>query len=317
MFKLGRIFVIVLFFILLCSTIGAILIIDTQTAEIDIHQEAKTILDNILGIDTKKYEIDTTGYASRNEATLKLTSDQTHLTATVEFSDNKFVRLNLSADHSPILKQPGEVLDMASGVMKRYQRHTGDAFYGKLQSMLNGVNGENITKTKGNIQLDVYRHTGAYDYDTTWITWTYIDDNGVIATSKRVALCYSNGYPVYFGDDWQRYELNGVPTISSREAVDIALSAFENYSGNICAWDHEFVAASDCKLFSTGEPSLSYYNYYGDRFARDEKTYALYPAWHVPISLDNTKVGRSFDTYIIVWADTGEIGSIGYKGYIW
>ena len=318
MSKLRRILVIVLFFMLLCSVIGTILIIDKPTTEANRQQEAKIILDNVIGIDTKKYDIDTR-YAFPNGVSLNLTSDQNRLRATVDFSGDKFIRLNLSANHSPILKQPGEVLDMASGVMERYQRYTGDAFYGELHSVIKDVTGVNVTKTKGNIQLDVYRYTNdrGRGYDRTQITWTYIDDDGIIAPSKCVALGYSNGYPVYFYDVWQSYEITGVSVISDTEAVNIALKAFKTYLGDIYVGNFEFVAASECKIVSTGEPILNYYNYDGDQFARDEKTYTLYPAWHIPISFDNTKTGKVFDTYIIVWADTGEIGSIGYKGPIW
>ena len=140
--------------------------------------------------------------------------------------------------------------------------------------------------------------------------WAYVDDNGVPANMKNVVLSFYNGRLESFVDNWQLYQIGGMPKLSSQDAINVVLQAVKSYSYtfNVTGTNE---TVSSFKVASTSEVSLSYLNYYEQtpqQSIRGGNPLILYPCWYVAVGFDKVYPGDVTGLIVNVWADNGNIG---------
>ena len=236
----------VLLAILIISSTSASLMPSAHAQEVTSSQQATDILGNVVGLNMNAYTANLTSDVNtaanpgavptpnlglpKETLTYNLTGSQNSLTASVSFINGNLNMIYLSNYvGSPSLNKPTtNTLSMAQGFLQSYQEYTGNQFYGSLSSMLKGIAlNTNTTETTGNVKLQASVFGNQTEQD---LIWTYVDNNGVPALMKDVVLTYINGHLESFLDNWQFYQIAGVSTLSSQDAMAAALQAAKNFS---------------------------------------------------------------------------------------
>jgi len=177
--------------------------------------------------------------------------------------------------------------------------------------MLNDVKiGENMTETKGNVQLSV----SFLNQSEVTYRWTYVDENGVPAMSKDVFLSYNHGYLECFLDNWQLYRIVGRPILTKEEAVAIALNASKTFSWEVLEPNNSTSTISEFNIKVVCDATLSYLNGEDSSSARDNDPFALYPSWHITLGFDKVYGGSVTGLTAIIWGDNGAVSNIGPLG---
>ena len=303
---------------MLSSAAYTSLIPNACASEVTTQQKAITVLNSVVDLDTAECTTSlieesksTLSGLPREEITFKLISSEGSSQVKCSFVNNKLHLIYLS-DYASSLsrtKPDATTRDMAKDFMGRYQSYTGNPFYGKLGSMLDGVaTNQNLTKTLGNVKLEV---SVLGDGEYANVFWTYVDENGIRAQMKNVGMSYAHGRLESFMDNWQFYNVAGVPKLSREEAIAVALKAVENFSWDAYADDGEIVTVSDFEVVSVGNATLSYLNSAKQDLARGGDSFTLYPSWYIPLGFDKFYSGSVTGAVVRVWADTGEVEKIG------
>lgn len=95
----------------------------------------------------------------------------------------------------------GNVGDLASDFLEKYQSYLGDYELETMRNMLDGIEGtDNVTKTAGNLKLMV-----SITSFSSYFDWRYTLD-GVECCGVDVS--FHNGYFYAFGDDRHYYRIN-------------------------------------------------------------------------------------------------------------
>ncbi len=278
------------------------------------QQQSVYLLSNVVGLNLSSYMITFDGeksndYFGRPQNTVEycLASQQGSMRAAYSFINNKLHQIYISdwTGSLSLNQEPSNELETTKGFLQNYQALTGNAFYGTLRSMLTDVkSNENITKTEGNVQLQVSVSGQA---SVNYI-WTYVDQNGIIAQSKDIVLSYDHGRLQSFLDNWDLYKISGTPKISQEEAITTALSAIQNFSYDVTTADGN-VTVSGFKAHVVTDLALSYLNEFGAQ-ARDKDAFTLYPSWYVPLGFDKVYPGGATGAVVRVWADNGQVSSV-------
>jgi hypothetical protein len=303
---------------MLSSAAYTSLIPNVCASEVTTQQKAIDVLNSVVGLNMTTYTANlnkesnsTLSGLPQEETNFNLISSEGSLRARCSYVNGKLHQIYLSDYTGSLsLNQPNtNTLNMAKDFMARYQSYMGDSFYGKLSSMLDSVfANENLSKTLGSVKLEVSVF-GDEAYKN--LVWTYVDENGVPAVAKNVVLSYDHGRLQSFMDNWKLYRIAGVPKLSSDDAITIALKATQNFSWTAYTNNDEVVTVSDFKVVSIGNATLSYLNYYEHNSPRDGDPFTLYPSWYIPLGFDKVYPGSVTGAIVRVWADTGEVGSIG------
>ena len=305
----------VFLFVLLVSGVCGSFVPNVHAAESTTPAKALTILNDVAGFNMAAYTPSLRASEQKSfltlpeeEADFALSSSQGKLRARCSFVSNRLHQIYVSDPSGQLsLKyQAANIVDDARGFMQRYQGYTGDSFYGGLESMLDTVStNENVTKSAGNVQLEVSVYDSMVDF-----VWTYVDEDGVAAVAKNVILSYWDGLLKCYMDNWWLYQTAGKPVVSSEEAVATALKASMSYSWSVANTAEGNVTVSGAKVVSVGNTTLCYLNYREASAARGGDPFTLYPSWHVPLGFDKVYPGGVTGAYVRVWADTGEVSEI-------
>ncbi len=303
--------------LLLIST-STTLIPIVQAAEPNVQEKALIVLSEVVGLKTELY---TTSLSSQRdsqyvslaqkEADLYLSSAQGKLRVTCSFVNNQLREIYLSEREGELLTKQTETntAEMAKSLLERYQNYTGNSFYGELASSLNDVERkQNVTKSAGNIKLEVY----GSDQNSIDYTWTYIDENGIIAERKNVILSFKRGQLKGFLNNWPLYNVVSTPSISAEEATAIAVEASKNFSYQVIDSNGTRKTISGFKIApeSLGHATLVYLNFNNQSFARGSDPFTLYPSWFVPLGFDKFYPSDVSSMTVSIWADTGEVSAM-------
>jgi hypothetical protein len=285
-------------------------------------QKALDLLSNVVGINTNacatnqiSHTMTATPISSltQDNVIFNLTTNQSSMQARFTFVNGNLNMLYLSngVASSSINQPTANALASAEGFLQSYQSYTGNQLYGLLSSMLNNVApNTNKTETVGNVKLQT---SILFNKTEQNLIWTYVDNNGVPALMKDVVLSYHNGQLESFLDNWQVYTTEGVPTVSSQDAVTVALQAAENFSYIVENAEGNNVTVSGFKIASVFNVSLSYVNYYEtnlEQSIRGGNPYVLYPSWYVGVGFNQVYPGGVTGLNIRVWADSGNVSSV-------
>lgn len=238
----------------------------------------------------------------------QLASNTTELRVTCSFINNQLREVYLSQlEGELILTQPAtKTVDLAKGLLERYQNYVGDSLYGELASTLSNVDeNQNLTKTIGNTRLKVLN----LDQRIVDYTWTYVDQNGVEAQRKNVELLFEQGQLKGFLNNWPLYKVVAAPKISVEEARTIAIEASKDFSYQTTTANGTTETVSGFKIDpkSLGHESLIYLNLKNQSEARGNDPFTLYPAWFVPLGFNGFYPGGVSSMTVTLWADTGEV----------
>ena len=169
-----------------------------------------------------------------------LVSDESKLEAAFGFKNESFAHCTLWTTGSPLYSepQPTNVVDVAEGLLQRYQTYTGAPdfegirdFEG-MRNILDKVDAtENVTATLGNVKLEV---TSEPVY--TIFQWGYtlngVDFPGITLEFRKGMFCELN-------DVWSIYRVGSTDVnVSREEAINIALKHVETFSWNVSMGDN-------------------------------------------------------------------------------
>jgi hypothetical protein len=313
---------------LLIFSAYAALIPNAQAAEVTIQEKGLLILNDVVGLDLSKYSIASRegpqkAYLSvvpQENVRYTLETDGSKVDLLCTFTNGKLRMIDvLESEGSPCLTEPTtsalemtdgffsdyRVLEMAKVFLSNSQSHSGNSFYGELESMLeNVVANKNLTKTAGNVKMEVITSG-----DSATFRWTYTF-NGVEAGDKCVVLGYNKGFLKYFIDNWDLYKIGSTSlNLSEEEAIKIAMESAEAYSWKVGS-DNETYQVTKFNVTDVAVAQLVFCNSLNADKTRRQGLLTLYPMWRIGVALDKFYPGNVYGIYVDVWADTKEIRHI-------
>lgn len=281
-----------------------------------IPEKALSILHNAVGIDNQKYTanqhpINDSKYfdATQKNVDFYLTAPDSKCRVVTSYVNDQLHKIYFSDYEGNIsLKyKENNAINIARGFLGRLQNQTKDSLYAQLVASLQDINpDQNITKSVGSMQLKFQN----IDYKTIRYRWTYVDSNGVPAERKNIVLNYEEGQLKSYTNNWQLFEVKGKPSLSEKQALEIAIDASKNFSYNITneKGENETIfgpfALADTSLART---SLGYINLNNQKDARGGNPFDLYPAWYVTLGFSQFYPGDVSGMTVLIWADTGEV----------
>jgi len=272
--------------------------------------EAKTIIQDVLQIDTSKYQMtltsDTvrvnTGLDGVVEETMEysLVNTASQFDLTLRFRDGHFSLFQISQLEGypsfPLvytIPQPTDVIQACQGLLGRYEAAFNDSYMGQVNALMASANDLTTDQTLGNTNLQISSHNGAAD-----ITLIY-DANGTSFQAKSINLVYDNYALTQFSDDWFLYKIGStLVNVTQAQAVQIAMNAVKTYSYNMNG-----TRVSNFQVLSS-PVSAEFY----PKPRTDDLT--LFPYWYVTLHLGKTYPGGVNEIGVGVWADTGESSNI-------
>jgi parallel beta-helix repeat protein len=282
-----------------------------------LQQKGLTILKDVVGIDTSRYVVtaeenqhtDPSGIAMVN-VFYTLTSSGGKVTALLEFTSGKLMMLQMLDIIGPLyLTTPqasANAAELAQSFLSKYQTYTGDAVYGQLSHMLDGVDpSQNISKTQGNAVLEIVNG----DSERPSFKWYYTANGAIAPYSKFVALGFRNGFLDAFVDKWQLYQIgsNSV-NISEQQAKTLALEAAKAHSWSV-KLDNDTFSPENFGEKNIRWTALTFDSALGTDGTHGGGSLTLYPVWRVGVALDKW-YGNMYGIEVDIWADTGEVRSV-------
>ncbi|PVX23465.1 MAG: hypothetical protein CW691_10545 [Candidatus Bathyarchaeum sp.] len=306
-----------LVFLLIFST-QAFLLPSVHAAERNFQENTSSFLSEVVGLKTERYTIsqskqqdlqrfdnlqtETSAYLASEEGSFRVTSSYVKDTL-------QLVYLSELEGKQSLKQSTANTVENAKGLLKRYQNYTDNSFYSKIASMLDDVDANtDMINYAGDVKLEV---KGSGQNRVSYL-WTYVDENGVLAERKNIAIVYENGLFKGFFNNWPLYTIVDTPKISKEEATAIAVEASKIYSYPVIAENGTEIMVSGFKIApeSLSRAKLVYLNSKDEDFARGGDTFNLYPAWFIPLGFDEFYLGGVSGMTVILWADTGEVCSM-------
>ena len=244
---------------------------------------------------TVEYRADLGGMAEEI-LTYTLTSDDSELDADFRFRNQTLSRYRLNLiEGTPlyVYPQPTNILDVADGLLQRYQNYAGVSYLSTMRSMLKTVDEtEDVDITVGDMKFIIV--TEGNDVMMQWSHMT----NGIDYQAKGVRLTFDNGILEMFNDGFFLFNVGSTEVnISEEEAINIALNAAKDFS-----WT---VGGVEIKDFIILEETVSAELWPHMR----EEPKALIPYWYITFKLDKTYPGNIKSLGVGIWADTGKISA--------
>jgi DNA-binding transcriptional ArsR family regulator len=274
-------------------------------------EEARTMIQDVLQVDTSKYQITLTGDTVQNRADLggiieeimqySLVNKQSRIELTFRFRNGHFSLLQISqlegSPNFPLVyakPQPTDVIQACQGLLERYSSAFHDSYMDQINTLLASVNDNESDHTLGNAKLQFSAYGG---YADILLMYT---DNGTDFQAKSIHLSYQNNILTEFSDDWFLFKVGSTQVnISQDQAVLIAKNAAKSYS-----WNANGQIVNNFQVLDNPLSAL----FYPKPQASD--VWTLYPYWYVTLYLDKTYPGGVSQIAVGVWADSGQVDSI-------
>jgi hypothetical protein len=272
--------------------------------------QARIIIEDVLQIDTSKYQLTLTGDTVQNRADLggliedileySLVNDASRIDLTFRFRNGHFSLVQINqlegAPNFPLVytePQPTDVIQACQGLLDRYRSSFKDSYLDQINTLMASVNIKS-----GQILGESKLQFSSYDgYADVLLMFT---DNGTDFQAKSLHLSFVNNILTEFSDDWFLFNVGSTNVkISENQAVLIAKNAAKGYS-----W---IANGKQITAFQILDNPVSA-QFYPKPQASDVLT--LYPYWYVTLYLDKTYPGGVSQIAVGVWADTGEVSSI-------
>jgi len=231
------------------------------------------------------------------ESKYTLTSDESELNVNLVYRNQTLSRYRMDVvEFAPLYSepQPTNILDMAAGLLQRYQNYADAPYLKQMSDLLKTVTEfEDLQKIQGNMKLAISTEN---NIEIQWIYTT----NGIDYQSKGLSFIFEKGVLKSLIDGWFLFSVGSTEVNISREsAINIA---------KIYAEDFSWRTASGLlvKDFTILENPVSVSLLPHDR----EEPLALIPYWYVILQLDKFYPGNINRIAVGLWADTGEVVDI-------
>jgi len=263
-------------------------------------------LEDVIQLDMTKYharlERNTVEYRSdlggmaEEILSYTLTSDDSELDVDFRFRNQTLSRYRLNViEGTPlyIYPQPTNILDVADGLLQRYQNYAGVSYLTTMRNMLKTVDeAEDMDITVGDMKFIIVT-----EGNDVMMQWSHMS-NGIDYQGKGVRLTFDNGILEMFNDGFFLFNVGSTEVnISEEEAINIAINGAKDFS-----WT---VGGVEIKDFIILEETVSVELW---PHMKDEPA-ALVPYWYVTFKLDKTYPGNINSLGVGIWADTGEISA--------
>ena len=274
-------------------------------------EQARTIIQDVIQVDTSKYQLTLTGDTVQNRADLggliedilqySLVNNASRIDLTLRFRNGHFSLLQINqlegAPNFPLAytqPQPTDVIQACQGLLDRYRSAFKDSYLDQINTLMASVKDNSSGQTFGNSKLQFSTYDGYADIRLMYT------DNGTDFQAKSLHLSYVNNILTEFSDDWFLFKVGSTQVnISEDQAVLIAKNAAKGYS-----WIASGKQVTGFQILDSPVAA----QFYPKPQASDVLT--LYPYWYVTLYLDKTYPGGVGQIAVGVWADTGQIASI-------
>ena len=266
--------------------------------------EAKTIIQDVIQIDTSKYQMtllsDTVQVRSDLDGVVEeimqysLVNTASHFDLTLRFRNGHFSLFQINqlegAPNFPLVyaeAQPRDVVQACQGLLERYESAFNDSYMRQIASLIASANDMTTDQTFGNTKLQLSSYNGFADVSLMYT------NNGTDFQAKSITLVYNNYALTEFSDDWFLFKVGSTQiNISQAQAVQIAMNAVKSYS-----WNANGTQVSNFQVLNSPVSAQLY-----PKPRTDYLT--LYPYWYVTLHLDKTYPGGVSEIGVGVWADT-------------
>ena len=272
--------------------------------------EARTIIQDVVQIDTSKYQMTLTSDTVQVRTDLdglveeimqySLVNNASRFDLTLRFRNGHFSLLQINqlegSPNFPLIytePQPTDVVQACQGLLDRYESTFNDSYTSQITTLMASANDMTTEQTLGNTKLQLSSYNGDADVSLMYT------DNGTDFQAKSIHLVYENYALAEFSDDWFLYNVGSTQVnISQDQAVQIAKTAAKNYS-----WNANGTQVTNFQILDNPVSAELY-----PKPRTDVLT--LYPYWYVTLYLDKTYPGGVSEIGVGVWADTGQVASI-------
>jgi len=272
--------------------------------------EAKTIIQDVLQIDTSKYQMTLTSDTVQVRADVdgmveeimeySLVNAASQFELTLRFRDGHFSLFQISQLEGypsfPLaytVPQPTDIVQACRGLLERYEAAFNYSYMGQVDALMTSANDLTTGQTLGNTNLQISSYNGDAE-----VTLMYAV-NGTNFQAKSINLVYNNYALTQFSDDWFLYTIGSTEVnITQAQAMQIAMNAVKTYSYNVNG-----TRVSNLQVLSS---PVSAELYPKPRV----NNLTLYPYWYVTLHLDKTYPGGVNEIAVGVWADTGQTANI-------
>jgi DNA-binding transcriptional ArsR family regulator len=273
--------------------------------------QAKTLINSVLQIDTSKYQLTLKGDTIQHRADLggtieeimqySLVNNVSRFDLTVRFRNGHFSLVQINqlegAPSFPLVytqPQPTDVIAACRGLLDRYKAAFNDSYMYSVSNLMASANSNSSGQTSGDAKLQF----SAYDsYADVLLMYSV---NGTDFQAKSLHLAYQNKVLTSFSDDWFLFKVGNTQiNISKDQAVLIAKNAAKTYS-----WTANGMQVTNFQVLDT-PVSAQFYPKPGDT-----DIFTLYPYWYVTLYLDKAYPDGVTQIAVGVWADSGKVASI-------
>jgi DNA-binding transcriptional ArsR family regulator len=273
--------------------------------------EAKTLINTILQIDTSKYQLTLKGDTVQHRTDLggvveeimqySLVNNVSRIDLTLRFRNGHFSLLQINqlegAPNFPLIytqPQPTDVIMACKGLLDRYKAAFNDSYMYSVSDVMATANSNSSGQTSGDAKLQF----SAYD-DYADVLLMY-SNNGTDFQAKSIHLSYQNKVLTEFSDDWFLFKVGSTQiNISKDQAVLIAKNAAKTYS-----WTANGAKVSNFQILDN-PVSVQFYPK-----PSDTDVFTLYPYWYVTLYLDKAYPNDVTQIAVGIWADSGQVSSI-------
>ncbi len=274
-------------------------------------EQAKTLINNVLQIDTSKYQItlkdDTVQHRTDLGGVIEeilqysLVNNYSRIDLTVRFRNGHFSLIQINqlegAPNFPLIytqPQPTDVFQACQGLLDRYKTAFKDSYMDQIDTLMASANSKSSGQTFGDAKLQF----SAYDdYADALLMYSY---NGTDFQAKSIHLSYQNKILTEFSDDWFLFKVGSTQVnISKDQAVLIAKNAAKSYS-----WTANGMQVTNFQVLDNPVSAQFYPK------PSDTDIFTLYPYWYVTLYLDKTYPNGVTQIAVGVWADSGQVSSI-------
>ena len=273
--------------------------------------QARTLINNVLQIDTSKYQLNLKGDTVQRRADLggvieeilqySLVNNASRFDLTMRFRNGHFSLLQINQlEGSPsfpliyTVPQPTEVIQACQGLLDRYRIAFKDSYMDQVSPLMASAKANGSDQTFGDVKLQFSSYD---DYADVLLMYS---KNGADFQAKSLHLSYQKKVLTEFSDDWLLFKVGSTQIdVSKEQAVLIAKNAARSYS-----WTVSGTKVSNFQILDN-PVSAQFYPKPGD-----SDIFTLYPYWYVTLYLDKTYPGGVTQIAVGVWADTGQIASI-------
>jgi hypothetical protein len=282
------------------------------SAAVTAQDTVLSFIENVLPIDTSRYNTTLKGYHVPSMSSIKgtteedvrytLESDESVIDVICDVINGNVTYCLISVKNGSIIsdRQYADIKDSAVSLVEKYQAFC-KIDLSDMISMLSDVDPTvDIEKVSGNMKLTISNkgfEQGKSTVISTVLTCGYVYDG---CEYPGLHITFRNGVLYGLGDKSRVFTLgNTTVCVSKEQAIAIAMKYIQNYSYKMPdgTWISDFDVAehrTDARLVPAANGSV------------------LYPEWQVTLYFTRTYPGSVHGLLVGVWAGSGEVASCGH-----